>query len=335
VSRRQQQRGRSARGPVSEADSVPGGEPDPLEGEFRIDSVPGAPIKTFFLIDGASQRVNDPRVDELRTLLGVQLRHCDEWLEERLQTRRLCVRFELGQGEIRDDTLASELHTLLLKLRPDGTSDPRFSVAGDEAGASSRGFRFEAYWKPGEAHGPNVDKSTVTCDNRFDLESLAVMVHETREVPSPSPSEPEGSDVGEISSTDAQLLFETVKSFRAIRDRHRLGHLARVLGLNMPLPEEPTIPEVEKLINRLGGKSFGSFEANHIAAQELQGLLSDLGLRVACPKKNCGQPASLYHRVAGRARNGVFVFSHAGTAGTAYHAGSSWLPDEIRLVRSH
>jgi hypothetical protein len=138
--------------------------------------------------------------------------------------------------------------------------------------------------------------------------------------------------VGEIVRTDAQLLFETVKSFRAIRDCHRLGHLARVLGLNPPSPEEPTIPEVEELINRLGGKSFGSFEANHIAAQEIQGMLNDLGLRIACPRVGCRKDAMLYCTTGKGSKNGIFVFVHPRPGGQARHGGWASLPQRVSLI---
>jgi len=182
------------------------------------------------------------------------------------------------------------------------------------------------------ADGATVDRRSVKDHDERHIDPPALVVNETRDGLSPSPSEREGLDMGDTDTANAHLLFETVKLFRALRDRHRLSKLAKALSLDAPLHEGPKIRDVEKLVNKLSGKSFGSFEANQIAAQEIQGALSDLGFRIACPKARCRAAATLHCTPGKRMKHGMFVFVHSVSGGQAHHGGWVSLPVKMLLV---
>lgn len=136
-----------------------------------------------------------------------------------------------------------------------------------------------------------------------------------------------------MEDSDAVLLFATVRQFRAIRDQYRLRLLAQTLGFPEPEGKDPTIQEIEKLVNQLAGKSFGSFRANQLAAQEIQALCKDLDLRIACPKPGCKKPATLTLTTARGGISGYFVFIHsAGPRKQERHGGLSKLPEKIVLT---
>ncbi len=280
-------------------------------------------IQTFCVLE-------DERVVGLRALLAEELQYAVDWLEKRLHTHRLCIPFEVRRKEIRDDTLASQLSKLLLGLKQDGTNHQLSSFAGDEGSPESFGFSLKAYWEPA-VEDQKIDKRPVNPHTEGNNDPSVVAEYEMREGPLPSPPEREGFNMKECYS-DAHLLFETVKSFREIRDRHRLSKLANVLGINMTSRKDPTIHEVENLINKLGGKSFGSYKANQIAAQEIQGILNDLGFRIACPKIGCNKVATLHCTTGTRTKNGVFVFVHPRSTGQAHHGGYAALPKNFELL---
>jgi hypothetical protein len=273
---------------------------------------------------------------------------CIDWLDEKLQACSLFIGIEIGRRKPCNDTLASQLRKLLLQFKSKEITDLRPSVAGDEDRPGPFGFQLTAFWVPPANEAqlfaaivanddgilPYVDNRQELPDNQANIDPSAVVADETGDGPSLSPSEREGSDMGDAYTTDAQLLFETVKSFRAIRDRVRMSKLATALGLSVPAGEAPTIQEIEKLVNKLCGKSFGSFDANYIAAQEIQGMLNDLGLRIACPKARCHKPSSLHCTTAKRTKHGKFVFIHPGLRGQAHHGGWITLPQQLSLIPS-
>jgi len=147
-----------------------------------------------------------------------------------------------------------------------------------------------------------------------------------------SPTAPKREGLNMEAYANAQLLFDTIKSFRSIRDNHRLRKLAKVVGLNVPFPPDPSIHQLEHFINNLVGKSFGNFEANFMAAQEIQGLLNDFGLRITCPNAHCRKPATLHCTKATRGKNGKYVFVHSQAGRQTHHGGYVALPENITLV---
>lgn len=130
----------------------------------------------------------------------------------------------------------------------------------------------------------------------------------------------------------AIVLFETVRRFRRIRDQFRMRRLAQALGFPvLEFDEDLSMAKVEELVNRLADRSFGSFIVNQFAAQEIQGLLKDVRLRIICPKTDCNKPATISFAAGGRVRYGAFSFIHAGGKRQQHHGGSAKLP-YLRLV---
>jgi hypothetical protein len=94
---------------------------------------------------------------------------------------------------------------------------------------------------------------------------------------------------------------------------------------------QPIVDQLQAVLNGLGGKSFGTVEANQRAASHVQRLLNRLGKRVRCPKKGCGQPAILRcHGGAGKG-SGVFQFEHSTGGRKTTHLAAATLP-ELRIV---
>jgi hypothetical protein len=87
---------------------------------------------------------------------------------------------------------------------------------------------------------------------------------------------------------------------------------------------QPVLRELQSVIDRLAGHSFGSLEASQLVASEVQRLMTMLGQKAVCPREGCGLPASLvcdaHHRPIG-----YFSFVHRGPPrGT--HLGSTLFP---------
>lgn len=70
------------------------------------------------------------------------------------------------------------------------------------------------------------------------------------------------------------------------------------------LLQRPAIAELQAIIKRYHGRSFGSFERNKRVANRIQELLDRLNVKVKCPKT--GKLGVLRCKSAGGTRNGSF-----------------------------
>jgi hypothetical protein len=94
---------------------------------------------------------------------------------------------------------------------------------------------------------------------------------------------------------------------------------------------QPVRDAIAVLLEQVQGTSFGSLEENQDVTKRIGQLLQLLNLRVACPKPECGRPATLRCAPAGNSTHGVFQFDHAVNGRRSTHLGSSRLP-HLRLV---
>lgn len=105
-------------------------------------------------------------------------------------------------------------------------------------------------------------------------------------------------------------------------------------GLLSELDEmrRPLIRKLQRRLESLAGKHFGSLESNRAFTRKLREILSQLNARVACGKTGCDQPSFIVCTPASRARNGSFQFQHSGAEGKLVtHTGSKALP-RLHLV---
>lgn len=98
------------------------------------------------------------------------------------------------------------------------------------------------------------------------------------------------------------------------------GKLTELLG--------PFVREVEAVLARLAGRSFGR-RGNEAIVRTLQLLLQRLGLRVRCT--HCRAPAILRCRATGNAKGGSFQFEHYLNGKQTNHGGRATFP-KVRLV---
>lgn len=89
---------------------------------------------------------------------------------------------------------------------------------------------------------------------------------------------------------------------------------------------EPVRDNFQETLRGLVGKTFGSFEANHQVARQVQQLLHRLRRGVECQRPGCGKPARLRCVPAAGTRGGTFQFEHYVGGRQTRHGGWSKLP---------
>jgi hypothetical protein len=113
--------------------------------------------------------------------------------------------------------------------------------------------------------------------------------------------------------------------------RESVAHILDQLNDSLEGLIRPVRDAMQQLLAALEGKSFGSLEANQAVTRRVQQLIERLGMRVACPKTGCGEPALLRCAAAGNSTHGVFQFDHSVAGKRTTHLGSSLFPP-VRLV---
>ena len=113
-------------------------------------------------------------------------------------------------------------------------------------------------------------------------------------------------------------------------DRNELQTLEEILQLIQARRDQiaealdPIIREVQKDLDALEGTSFSSFEENRTLVNAINALLSRLGMRIECAKKDCGAPS--YVRCTDSSKTGAFQFEHKENGRKTHHQGKNELP---------
>lgn len=76
------------------------------------------------------------------------------------------------------------------------------------------------------------------------------------------------------------------------------------LERKVDLLQRPAVAELQSIIDRYHGRSFGSLERNKLVAKRIQDLLDRLNIKVKCP--TTGKLGTLRCKSAGGARSGTF-----------------------------
>lgn len=89
--------------------------------------------------------------------------------------------------------------------------------------------------------------------------------------------------------------------------------------------------KLQRLLDKLEGTSFESFEVNKLVANELRNLMLRLEVRVECPKEGCHEPTLIRARTSKWSVHGMFGFEHLIGKRLRAHIAPTKLP-KLQLV---
>jgi len=138
---------------------------------------------------------------------------------------------------------------------------------------------------------------------------------------------------------EEELAMSTFRSFVDEVDVDEAGQITEVidrLDREGSRIVKPIAAALQRLLDKVGGRQFGSLEANQMVASRIQVFLTKWNLRLACPRlidgRQCGVPSLIHCKAVRRTKHGSFEFRHMSQGRQMTHTGFATIPTNLRVV---